>query len=331
MPRVLVTPHMLINTPGMYSKKLEAAGFEVVYPPDGADTSRVDVITDLLKEDISAILASTEPLNHQVLEGSDLRVVARMGVGYDSVDVDAANELGVVVTITPGTLDESVAEQTIALMFGVSRNVVGRDRNVRVGNWPRLSLPRMAGKTIGIVGLGRTGKALVPKVNGLGMNVVAFDPFPNQEFAKEHGVTIVESVEDLFRTADVISLHLPCTPETEGLINSRSLELFKPDAILVNVGRGGLVDEEALYEAMSNGKLLGAALDVFRQEPLPLESPLLKLENLLTCEHMGGLDQESEEAMSCLAAECIINSYQGVGPRPDCIVSDASSTLRPWA
>lgn len=312
MPRVLVTPTILRHVPGQYSDTLLQAGFEIIYPPDDCDTMRREKLLPLLA-DADAMLASVERLTREVLAGTKLRAIARLGVGYDSIDTAAATDLGIAVTITPGTLEESVAEHTVALLLGVTRGLVQRDREVRAGRWTRKPMPRMAGRTFGIVGLGRIGRAVVPKVQGLGMKVVAFDPFADKDAASRAGVTLM-SFAELLQIADVVSLHTTTTPETTHMINRQTLAQMRPGSILINTGRGALVDEEALCEALDRGHLFGAALDVFKTEPLPLDSPLLKYENVLLCTHMGGLDWDSQTAASNLAAQCIVDLYRGRWP-----------------
>src|SRR5206468_354072 len=262
MPRVLVTPTIFRNLPGPYLDTLKAGGFEVVYPPEGCDTMRRENLLPLLAG-VDAMLASVEKMTPEVLAQTKLRAIARAGVGYDSIDIPAATDLGIAVTITPGTLEESVAEHTVSLMLGVSRALVQRDREVRAGRWSRKPMPRMAGKTFGIVGLGRIGRAVVPKIQGLGMKIVAFDPYADKEWATKAGIPLL-TFHELLKTADVVSLHVTTTPETTNMINRQTLALMKPDAILVNTGRGALVDEEALCEALDRGHLFGAALDVFK-------------------------------------------------------------------
>jgi phosphoglycerate dehydrogenase-like enzyme len=327
MPRVLVTPHPLNRTPGEYSEILTRAGFEIVYPPAGQ--SLADNAAMLMADrSIEAILASVEPLSRDVLAASGLRAVARMGVGFDAIDIPAATELGVAVTITPGALEESVAEHTIALIFGVFRDLVRRDRNVRAGVWPRKAAPRIAGKTLGLVGLGRIGKAVVPRARGIGLSVIASDPFCDQRFADEHGVRYC-SLDELFRTADIVSLHSPATAETTNLINRQTLATMKRGAVLINTARGALVDEDSLVEAIKSGHLFGAGLDVFKKEPLPTDSPLITLENVLLCEHMGGLDEQSQVAMANLAAQCVADLYQGRWPER-CVVNPAVRERWKW-
>jgi phosphoglycerate dehydrogenase-like enzyme len=327
MPRVLVTPAIIRNVPGLYRDKLAAAGFEIVYPPVGCDTMQRDNLLPLL-EGADAMLASVERLSGEVLKGTKLRAVARMGVGYDSVDVPAATDLGIAVTITPGTLEESVAEHTIALMLGVSRGLLQRDREVRAGVWSRKPLPRMAGRTFGIVGLGRIGRAVAVKAMGLGMRVVAYDPFADKEGAAKMGVVLM-TLDELLEAADVVSLHTTTTAETTNLINRQTLAKMRRGAILVNTGRGALCDEEALCEALDSGHLFGAGLDVFKTEPLLLDSPLLQRPNALLCTHMGGLDTESTAAMAGLAAQCIVDLYQGRWPEA-CVVNGTLKDRYKW-
>ncbi|HVA47181.1 MAG TPA: phosphoglycerate dehydrogenase [Pirellulales bacterium] len=325
MPRVLVTPTVIKNQPGPYRNVLETAGFEVAYPSVKLSESVPDA--GLLMEQLqgaSAVLAGSELYDREVLEKAGLRVIARMGVGYDAIDVAAASRAGTLVTIVPGTNHHSVAETTLVLLLGVFRGFPGRDREVRGGVWRRQALPRLAGRTLGLVGLGRIGQAVVPRAIGLGLKVIAYDPQPNEAFAGLHGVKLM-SLDELLADADIVSLHLPCTPETTDLIDARTLARMKQGAVLINTSRGGLVDENALAEALAGGKLMAAGLDVFKTEPLPLDSPLLKLDNVLLSPHMGGLDFESQRDMSTMAAQCIADLYQGRWPE-GCVVN---AELRP--
>src|SRR3954469_11864190 len=201
MPSVLVTPTILRNVPGPYSDTLRRGGFDIIYPPDGCDTMRRENLLPLLAR-ADAMIASVEKLTREVLAGTKLRAVARMGVGYDAIDVAAATDLGIAVTITPGTLEESVAEHTVAMMLGVSRGLVQRDREVRAGRWSRKPMPRMAAKTFGIVCLGPIGPAVVPEMQGLGMRFVASDPYADKEWAARAGISLM-AFEELLKTADV--------------------------------------------------------------------------------------------------------------------------------
>jgi phosphoglycerate dehydrogenase-like enzyme len=323
MPRVLVTPAVLYQAPGPYRDLLLAAGLEVVYPQAGLSLlDRKNLAAQL--EGIDAVLASVETYDRSVIEGSRLRVIARVGVGYDAVDVAAATDHGTLVTTTPGTNEHSVAELTIALITGVYRGFPYRYHEVRSGKWTKRALPRLAGKTLGLVGLGRIGRAVVPRAQGLGLTVIAHDPLADPEFAEQFHVKLC-SFAELLAEADIVSLHMPATAQTTNLINRQTLAQMKHGAVLINTSRGALVDEDALCESLKSGHLLGAGLDVFKEEPLPVSCPLLELDNVLVSPHMGGLDEESLEAMTSLAARCVAELYQGRWPE-GCVVN---AELRP--
>jgi len=318
MPRVLVTPPMLQVGEWPYRAVLQQAGLEIVYPRENAAVQRAEGLLAAL-EGCQAVLASVEEYTPDVLAAAKLRVVARVGVGYDAVHVPAATASGTLVTITPGTNEHSVAEQTIAMLTGIYRGYPTRDLIVRKGFWERKSLPRLWGKTLGLVGLGRIGKAVVPRAQGLGLKVIAYDPFPDTNFAAASNVTLV-SLDELFAQADAVSLHLPATAETTDLINARTLKLMKPGSVLLNTSRGALVDEDALLAALRSGHLLGAGLDVFKTEPLPADSPFRGLENVLLSPHTGGLDIQSIIDMSTLAAHCVAELFLGRWP-DGCVVN----------
>lgn len=303
---------MLNGISGSYREILEAGGFEVAYPPQGASLKDPDTLAGHL-DGIDAVIASVEPYTDDVLRRSNLRVVARNGVGYDSVDVEAATRLGIPVAITPGVNSDGVAEHALALMLAVAHGYPWRDTEARSGTWIRRPLPRLAGKTIGLVGLGAIGKAVVPKALGLGMKVVAHDPVGDVDYAAVAGVELCP-LDELYSRADVVSLHLPCTPETVDLIDRDALGKMKEGAILVNTARGGLVDEDALIDALQSGHLAGAGLDVCKTEPLPPDNPLAQNDKVLLCPHMAGIDCQSLEGMSSMAARSIVELYRGRWP-----------------
>lgn len=312
MPKVLITPVYLYQAEGPYRDLLRAGGFEVVYPPEGLSLKEPPTLIEQL-DGIDAVIASVEPYTREVLAASNLKVVARNGVGYDSVDMTAATELGIAVTCTPGANKGAVAEHAVALMLAVAHGYPARQEEVRSGRWQRRPLPRLAGKTLGLLGLGDVGKTVVPLALGLGLKVIAHDPVPDHEFVEQHAVELC-SLDELLAKADVLSLHLPVTPETIDLINAETLGKMKPGAILINTARGGLVDEDALVDALASGHLAGAGLDVFKTEPLPVDSPLAQLSNVVLCPHMGGLDKESLKTMARLAADSIVRLRQGRWP-----------------
>jgi D-3-phosphoglycerate dehydrogenase / 2-oxoglutarate reductase len=328
LPRVLVSPIEMIQKPDRWHQILVEAGLEVVCRPVELSLHDPDTLIEHL-QGVDAILAGLEPLNRRVLESSRLRAIARYGVGYDQVDVTAATECGVAVCITPGVNQVSVAEHTLALILSVSRGFPQRDQGVRDGSWRRDYLPRLAGRTLGLVGLGRIGKAVVPRAQGLELKVIAHDPDADRQFATAHHVRLC-SLDELWAAADIVSLHLPCIPATRQMINRETLARMRPGAILINTARGGLVDEDALAEALESGHLAGAGLDAFVVEPLPASSPLLRAPHVLFSPHIAGQDHESIHATGCLAAECLASLSRGRQVPAACLVNPEIGPTWSW-
>ena len=326
MPKVACTA---LNTDeGPHLEIFSRAGFDVVLPPAGTDMYREDHLISVL-QDCDAVVAGSEPFTRRVIAASPkLRVIARRGVGFDAVDLQAADDHDVAVTTTPGVLDESVAEHTITMLLACARGFPGLDQQVRQGRWIRTAYPRAAGKTLGIVGLGRIGQAVVPKAQGLGMKVIAYDPYPNTAFAQKSNVELT-SLDELWARSDFISLHLAMSPETYNLINQTTLAKMKRGAILINTGRGQLVNEDDLCIALQSGQLAAAGLDVFHKEPLPLTSPLLKLDNVLLSGHLAGLDVESNYDIAVRFAETIVSLSKGGWPA-ECIRNLKGRTDWKW-
>lgn len=319
MPRILITPTVYANGTGPWRDVFAAAGLEpVLAQGDMTQLPPSELIRQL--QGIDGTLASVELYSREVFEKSKLKAVARVGVGYDAIDVPAATDHGVAVTITPGTNENSVAEQAIALITAVFRDTCRRDREIRQGIWRRDCPRRLAGNTIGLVGLGRIGKAMAPRCQGLGLTVLAHDPYADQAFAQKLGIKLC-SLDELLAQADIVSLHLPCTKETTDLINAERLARMRPNSVLINTSRGGLVDEDALVAALVGGRLYGAGLDVCKIEPLPAESPLRRFENVVFAPHLGGIDQDALDAMGRLAAQCLVDVFSGRWPE-GCVVNN---------
>jgi len=298
---------------GPHFEVLSNAGCEVLRGTPGRDYWRKDQLIEEL-EGCCATIAGIEPYTAEVLDAlPELRVISRLGVGYDAIDLKACDDRGVVVAITPGVNYLAVAEHTIAMLMAVARGFPDRDQVVRSGTWERFSTPRVTGSTLGLVGFGRVGKAVAQRAQGLGMQVIAFDPFFDEQSGQELGVESV-SIEELFSRSDHVSLHLPATPETHHLINRQTLARMKAGAVLINTARGSLVDENALAESLDRGHLRGAALDVFETEPLPLESPLLQQKRVLLSGHVAGFDAQSQYDSLKMTAETIVSLYRGDWP-----------------
>jgi D-3-phosphoglycerate dehydrogenase / 2-oxoglutarate reductase len=325
MPKVLIAPMTLTKVQGPYRQALLDAGFELVL-------SRVDhqmVEDELLAalDDIDAALAGSEPYNARVIAARpQLRVIARVGVGYDAVDVPAATAHGIAVTTTPGANHDSVAEHTFALLLGLSRDLVPQHLGVKSGGWPRRSTLPLRGAALGIAGLGRIGKAVALRGEAFGMKLLAYDPYPDHAFAAAHGITLMP-FDQLLAESDFLSLHLPVSAETHHLINRQTLKRMKPTAFLVNTARGALVNEVDLLEALRAGRLAGAGLDVFEQEP-PGKSPLFELDNVLLTPHGAGTDRKSRDDMALSAAEAIVALSRGQWPAEKVVNPEVRPTFR---
>jgi phosphoglycerate dehydrogenase-like enzyme len=241
-----------------------------------------------------------------------LRAVARVGVGYDAVDVPAATAHGVAVAITPGANQESVAEQTFALILGLAKNLIRQHNGTVAGGWERAINRPVRGTTLGLAGLGRIGKAVAVRGKAFGMRLLAYDPQADAAFAAANGVTLVP-FDRLLAESDFLSLHLPMSPQTAKMINRDALAKMKPTAFLVNTSRGGLVDEPALIDALRTKRLAGAGLDVFAEEP-PGKSPLLELDNVLATPHSAGTDRKALDDMALSAAQAVADLSRGGWP-----------------
>jgi D-3-phosphoglycerate dehydrogenase len=237
-----------------------------------------------------------------------LRAVIRAGVGVDNINVPAATRHGIVVMNTPGGNTVSTAEHTIAMMMALSRHIPMADATLRQGKWERSKLvgTQLAGKTIGILGLGRIGREVARRAIGLDMKVIGRDPFLTADKASQLGIELVEQLEQLLPRCDYLTVHTPLTDETRDLLGARELALLRRGARVLNCARGGIINEPALLEALTSGHLAGAALDVFVQEP-PGDHPLLKLSNVVAAPHLGASTVEAQESVSLEAAQLAIN------------------------
>lgn len=281
---------------------LRAAGLETRHQPRSGERTAADVAR--LMHGAVAGIVSTDPFDESVFAACpDLQVLARVGVGIDSIDVEAATRAGVAVTITAKVHADSVADHTVALMLACTRRLVENDRAIRAGDWDRggrLLAGELTGATVGIVGLGRTGQAVARRLAGFDVELLACDVAP----LAAPGVEQVP-LDELMSRSQVVTLHVPLLPSTRGLVGARELGLMRKDAILVNTSRGAIVDEGALADALREGRLAGAALDVFTHEP-PAGSPLLALPNAVLSPHVGGISSRSQPSMLEQAAASVV-------------------------
>ena len=281
----------------------------------------VDLRTDLASGNLAGqiapydalIIRSATQVTAEVLEAAtNLKVVARAGIGLDNIDVETATHRGVMVVNAPQSNVISAAEQTLGLLLAQARSIPQAHAALKQGSWERQRWEgvELAGKTIGLVGLGRVGALVATRAAGFGMRVIAFDPYVSAERAKEMGVDAMPSLESLLVQADFVSIHLPRTPETEGLIGAHELSLMKRGARLVNTARGGIVDEDALAKALADGHLGGAALDVFAVEPTT-DSPLFGFESVVVTPHLGASTKEAQDKAGTTVAEMVRLALKG--------------------
>ncbi len=307
---VLVTARAFRDAPGEHWGILERAGCLVRSSP--AQQRLEEAALAEMIADCDAAIVGTEPITARVIAAAPrLRVLSRLGVGVDNVDLDAATAAGVVVTVTPGANAAAVAELVIGFALALARGIPRYDVRAKRGDWRREVGIEIAGKTMGLVGLGRIGREVALRARALGMRVVFCDPVrPSPEEESALGVVHAE-LRDLLRESDFVSLHAPLTSQTAGMIGAREIALMRPTAYLVNTARGELVDEAALAEALRNGGLAGAALDVRAVEPSAAGDPLC-LDSVILTPHAGSQTREAILRMSVAAAENVVRALDGV-------------------
>lgn len=297
--RLLVTPTSYGKNDARLKTELEAQVGEVIYNPTGKPLTS-DEVAKLLPG-IDGYIAGLDGIDANALQSADrLKVIARYGVGVDSVDLCAAKEKGIVVTNTPGANSVSVAELALGLMLALARRIPEAVEEVHKGKWPRYAGISLEGKTVGILGLGAIGKQLARRLVGFDCRILAFDPFADATFAQNNHVELV-AMDEAIKKSDFISLHLPLLPETRCLVNDAFLSKMKKGSFLVNTSRGEVIDEEALLRALQSGHLKGAALDAFTVEPPDLNNPLLALPQVIATPHLGAQTDGATSNMGWLA------------------------------
>lgn len=271
--------------------------------------------------DVEGLLSLlTERIDAEVMDAAEgLRVISNYAVGYNNIDVAAATERGIYVTNTPGILTDTTADAAFALLMAAARRIPEADRHIRARGWIHAWGPRMFigtdvhGKTLGILGMGRIGSAIAKRAKGFDMKVIYHDLYRREDLEEELGIDY-KSREEVLREADFVSLHVPLTPETHHMIGAGELEAMKETAILINTSRGPVVDEEALYEALRDGAIAGAGLDVFEVEPINPGSPLLDLDNIVLTPHLASGSVETRTKMATTAALNLVSVLQGKEP-----------------
>jgi len=278
------------------------------------------VIIEKARDADALVTLLTDRIDAEVFNAAPkLKIIAHMAVGYDNIDVEEATKRGIYVTNTPGVLTETTADLAWALLMAIARRIVEADRYVREGKWkvawhPIMLLGRdIYGATLGIIGAGRIGSSIARRARGFNMKILYYDIIRRPELEKEFDAEYVD-LDTLLRESDFITIHVPLTKETYHMINAERLKLVKKTAYIINTSRGAVIDEKALYEALREGRIAGAALDVFEQEPISMDNPLLKLDNIVLTPHIGSASYETRSKMAEMVAENLIAFFEGRVP-----------------
>jgi len=307
--RVLVTTTSFQDTPGPHHDLLNAQGYELIRAR--GPLSENDVLA--LVGDVDGILCGDDAYTRAVLRKAlpRLRVLSKYGIGLDKIDLAAATELGIPVTFCPGVNHTTVAEHAFGLMLALVRQIPEQNRWVHEGQWKRLTGHELLGKTLGILGLGRIGKEVAIRARAFGMSVIAHDPVWDASFAAAHDIARAEAPRHLFAAADIVTLHMNLTAENRRLVDAQALAGMKDGAILINTARGGLIDEQAVAEAVRSGKLAGYGADVVEPEPIRPDNPLRGLDRVVLTPHIGSRTYESVERQAMMAVRNLIAVLSG--------------------
>ncbi|MCR4405054.1 MAG: phosphoglycerate dehydrogenase [Candidatus Acetothermia bacterium] len=286
-------------------QRLREAGFEVEVKTGLKPEELIRVIPEY---DGLIVRSATKVTREVIQAGKNLKAIGRAGIGLDNIDTEAAKERGIRVLNTPEATTISVAELTIGHMLALARHIPQATASLKAGKWEKKLFmgTELYGKTLGIIGLGRIGREVAKRASAFGMDLVAYDPYVREGDVRDLGLKLLP-LEDLLRYSDYITIHVPLTPETKHILGKRQFELMKPGVRIINCARGGVIDEQALYEALVSGKVAGAALDVFEEEP-PKDNPLLKLDNVIGTPHLGASAEEGQERAGVEIAAKLISA-----------------------
>jgi D-3-phosphoglycerate dehydrogenase / 2-oxoglutarate reductase len=311
MERILLTTTSFQDTPGEHHQMLEKAGFEIVRERGPLPESRM--LELVANRDFDGWLIGDDAITRAVIQKSlpRLKVISKYGVGLDKVDVKSATEFKLPVTFCPGVNHTTVAEHVFGLMLAIYRDIVPECNYVKSGSWKRLTGHELSGKTIGVIGVGRVGKEVSSRARAFGMNVIGFDIYWDDEFARRYDVRRAGSIEDLVKACDIVTLHTNLTDETRHLIDGKRLAMMKEGCVLINTARGELVETSDVVAALKSGQLLGFGADVLEVEPPPKDHPLFACGNAVLTPHIGSRTYESVARQAKMAAQNLINILDG--------------------
>jgi D-3-phosphoglycerate dehydrogenase len=302
--KILITPRSFVKAKDKALELFKNYDFEIIENTTGETFNEEEMID--ICSDIDGIIVGVDPMTEKVLNSAKkLRAISKYGAGLDNIDLNIAKERGIKVERAVATNSTSVAELAVGLFFSIARSIESSARSVRNGGWGRTVGCELTAKTVGIIGLGSIGREVARMAHGLGMKIIGYDPYFNDEIYFKKMEIQKKGLDELYANSDFISLHLPLTNETKHMINSETLSMMKKTAYIINTSRGSLVDEDALYEALVNGVIAGAAQDVFSKEP-PGKHKLLELDNFILTAHIGAQTKEAVERMAVQSTKNLI-------------------------
>ncbi len=307
MNKVLVTPRSLTKKGHPALDALRDAGYEVIFSTPGVQPDEEELLR--LLPGCVAYLAGVEKISARVLEAAhDLRVISRNGTGIDNIDLEAARRLNITICVARGANANGVAELTIALMFALARAIPFSDASMKSEQWARREGIELTGRTLGLIGCGMIGKKVAVLGSAIGMQVVAFDPYPDPSFAPANFCW--GSLDEVYKHSDIVSLHCPAPADGKPLIDRDAIAKMKPGVYLINTARAALLDEEAVLEGLASGQIAGAAVDVFAKEP-PEDYRLVKHDRVIATPHIGGYTAESVQRATQEAVDNILKNLGG--------------------
>ncbi|MEE8564384.1 MAG: phosphoglycerate dehydrogenase [Atribacterota bacterium] len=310
--KILITPRSFASFSDKSLKMFTERGYEIKRNNTGRPYEKEEMLK--LIRGIDGIIIGIDELSAEIIEEADaLKVISKYGIGLDNIDINTATNKKIIVTSTPTANVDAVADLAFGLILSLARRIPEADKKTKSGKWEKIIGKSVWEKTLGVIGLGKISRQVVKRAIGFEMNILAFDIVKDKKFVQKYGIKYV-NLEKLLRKSDYITIHIPLNDATRGMISYEELEKMKKNAFLINTSRGGIVDEEALYDALRNNKLRGAALDVYNNEPLR-ESPLKELDNMIMTPHIGAYTEEAIENMSIQAAQNLIDVLEGREPQ----------------
>ena len=310
MYKIFVTSRMYTQDDETFDG-LRKNGCEIVPNPFYGRILTEDELANHIKG-IHGIILGVENVTPRVLANADcLKMISRFGVGVDNIDIPAATEKGIIVTNVPGANSDAVADLTLGLIIAISRGIHTGWELIKSGGWQGLKGPEVWEKTLGLIGLGRIGKGVAKRAQGFNMKILAYDEFPNPAYCKENNIELVDSIEAILKNSDYVSLHIPFSATSKDMISTKELNMMKPTAYLINAARGGIINEDALYDCLKEKRIAGAALDVLAVEPAQKGLKLAELDNILITPHIAGNSYEAVQRTKEIAVENLLAGLNG--------------------